>query len=87
MRKVKMSCVCLALGLVLLAAISSEAHPHAPGTPQTCCFDFFKGKIPVNKIKKIEKLDSRCANPGFLVTTEKKQICLREDLTSELEND
>uniref|UniRef100_A0AAY5EBB9 Chemokine interleukin-8-like domain-containing protein n=1 Tax=Electrophorus electricus TaxID=8005 RepID=A0AAY5EBB9_ELEEL len=43
---------------------SSSAH--APGTPQTCCFDFFKGKIPVNKIKKIEKLDSRCANPGFL---------------------
>uniref|UniRef100_A0A4W4G0L2 Chemokine interleukin-8-like domain-containing protein n=1 Tax=Electrophorus electricus TaxID=8005 RepID=A0A4W4G0L2_ELEEL len=72
---------------VLVAVVKHTMSLSSVGTPQTCCFDFFNGKIPVNKIKKIEKLDSRCANPGFLVTTEKRQICVGEDLTSELEND
>ncbi|XP_066505949.1 C-C motif chemokine 14-like [Hoplias malabaricus] len=73
--KMKMSCVCLALGLVLLIAVSSDASDTA-AHPDLCCFKFESMKIPPNKIIKVEKLDGRCPNPGYVVTTVAgKKIC------------
>ncbi|XP_066504603.1 C-C motif chemokine 4 homolog [Hoplias malabaricus] len=72
----KMNCVCLAIGLVLLIAASSDAEPLDPVHPELCCFDFVSMNIPPNEIIKVEKLHARCPKPGYVVTTEAgKKIC------------
>ncbi|XP_066506093.1 C-C motif chemokine 14-like [Hoplias malabaricus] len=84
--KMKMSCVCMALGLVLLIAVSSDAEPNV-FHPDLCCFDFVSMKIPANKIIQVERLDGRCPKPGYVVTTEAgKKFCF-ENFPSLFEQD
>ncbi|XP_036423688.1 C-C motif chemokine 3-like [Colossoma macropomum] len=76
--EMKMSCVCLVLGLVLLMTISSDAEPHGAGHPVQCCFSFTNIKIPPNLIIKVEKTPSECPKPGYVVTTPKNKFCKHE---------
>ncbi|KAL7862731.1 hypothetical protein SRHO_G00117150 [Serrasalmus rhombeus] len=77
--EMKMSCVCLVLGLVLLMTVSSDAAPHASGQPEMCCFNFVRFKVPKENIEKIEPTNSNCPQHGYVVTTTRnKQLCMKE---------
>ncbi|XP_036424055.1 C-C motif chemokine 3-like [Colossoma macropomum] len=79
--EMKMSCVCLVLGLVLLMTVSSDAGTYgtdSTGHPVQCCFSFFKAKIPPKLIVKVEKTPSECPKPGYVVTTRKAKLCKQE---------
>ncbi|KAL6480747.1 hypothetical protein MHYP_G00117800 [Metynnis hypsauchen] len=73
--EMKMSFVCLVLGLVLLITISSDAEPHGAGHPVQCCFSFSDVKIPPRLIIKVEKNPPDCPYPGYIVTTTKYKFC------------
>ncbi|XP_066506145.1 C-C motif chemokine 14-like [Hoplias malabaricus] len=73
----KMRCVCLALGLVLLIAVS-DATPHGLIHPYPCCFTFITFKIPPSEIKEIIKLHSSCPKEGYVAVTPKGRLCVRE---------
>ncbi|KAL7862733.1 hypothetical protein SRHO_G00117170 [Serrasalmus rhombeus] len=73
--EMKMRCVCLVLGLVLLMTISSDAQLHGAGQPDECCFSFSDFKIPPKRIIKVEKTSSDCPKPGYIVTTAKNKFC------------
>ncbi|KAL7862726.1 hypothetical protein SRHO_G00117100 [Serrasalmus rhombeus] len=74
--EMKMSCVCLVLGLVLLMTVSSDAQPHSVDDhPHNCCFNFVTFEIPDKEILKVEKIDSRCSNKGFVITTPRGKYC------------
>ncbi|XP_036423692.1 C-C motif chemokine 14-like [Colossoma macropomum] len=74
----KMSCVCLVLGLVLLMTVSSDAEPHGTGGPYQCCFEFVHFKIPEKNIIQVVKTHSNCPKPGYVVTTLRGQFCKEE---------
>ncbi|KAG9338091.1 hypothetical protein JZ751_027062 [Albula glossodonta] len=62
---------------VLLCLHHISAQPAALHAPTDCCFVFFKGKIPSANIMTVNKIDSNCPKPGFIVTTVKnKRFCL-----------
>ncbi|KAF7707729.1 hypothetical protein HF521_018947 [Silurus meridionalis] len=68
----KMRRVFLLLGFVLIMMFDLEAMPLAVmqvGQTESCCFNFFPGKIPSNKILKVTKTGSHCTQQGFIVTT------------------
>ncbi|XP_017554303.1 C-C motif chemokine 14-like [Pygocentrus nattereri] len=74
--EMKMSCVCLVLGLVLLMTVSSDANPHGlEGHPVNCCFNFVTFEIPDKEILEVEKIDSRCSKQGFVITTPRGRLC------------
>ncbi|KAL7862727.1 hypothetical protein SRHO_G00117110 [Serrasalmus rhombeus] len=74
--EMKMSCVCLVLGLVLLMTVSSDANPHGlEGHPDNCCFNFVTFEIPDKEILEAVKIDSRCPNEGFVITTPRGKYC------------
>ncbi|XP_060783086.1 C-C motif chemokine 14-like [Neoarius graeffei] len=78
----KMNRVVLVLGFVLIMGLYSDAQPMGTehiGEPKECCFEFFTGKIPPEKILKAIKTDSRCPQQGIIVTTPKlPRLCVRE---------
>ncbi|XP_017554308.1 C-C motif chemokine 14-like [Pygocentrus nattereri] len=76
--EMKMRCVCLVLGLVLLMTASSDSEPHGAGHPDECCFTFSDIKIPPKRIIKVEKTSSDCPQPGYIVTTVKNKFCKHE---------
>ncbi|KAL6480752.1 hypothetical protein MHYP_G00117850 [Metynnis hypsauchen] len=77
--EMKMSCVCLVLGLVLLMTVSSEAYPAVlSARPDVCCFHFMNFKIPVREILKIEKLHPSCPYPGYVFTVPRGRLCAKE---------
>uniref|UniRef100_A0A8C1K6S8 Chemokine interleukin-8-like domain-containing protein n=1 Tax=Cyprinus carpio TaxID=7962 RepID=A0A8C1K6S8_CYPCA len=73
------SSLCLVFGLVLLMARTSEAQPHASVVPKRCCFNFIDFQIPNKKIVSALKTSSRCPSPGIVVTTTKKELCVKPD--------
>ncbi|XP_017554310.1 C-C motif chemokine 14-like [Pygocentrus nattereri] len=73
--EMKMSCVCLVLGLVLLMTISSDAQPHALDHPRLCCFTFVTVNIPKKEILQVVKTDDNCSKPGYVYTTPKGKLC------------
>ncbi|XP_036424052.1 C-C motif chemokine 14-like [Colossoma macropomum] len=75
----KMSCVCLVLGLVLLMTISSDACPHGLCHPDLCCFNFITFKIPDTEILEVVKTHHNCPKTGYVFTTNKGKFC-KEDL-------
>uniref|UniRef100_A0A4W5JDR3 Chemokine interleukin-8-like domain-containing protein n=1 Tax=Hucho hucho TaxID=62062 RepID=A0A4W5JDR3_9TELE len=72
-----MKTTCLALGLLLLTVFHSYAIPLGLQTsPQSCCFSFFKGRVPSNRIVSIQKTHSGCPLAAFVVKTVKgKLLC------------
>ncbi|XP_017329053.3 regakine-1-like [Ictalurus punctatus] len=81
---VKMSCVFLVLGFVLIMALYSDAKPYGVDVvPEGCCFNFFTGKIPPQNILNVKKTGSRCPKQGFIVTTPKHtSLCVHEVATN-----
>ncbi|KAL6480750.1 hypothetical protein MHYP_G00117830 [Metynnis hypsauchen] len=76
--EMKMSCVCLVLGLVLLMTVCSDAT-QSSGQPQLCCFSFVPFKVPKENIVKVEPTNSNCPKSGYVVTTKKnKRLCMKE---------
>ncbi|KAL7885333.1 hypothetical protein AOLI_G00056280 [Acnodon oligacanthus] len=73
--EMKMSRVCLVLGLVLLMTVSSDANPLSLSHPDLCCFRFTYFNIPEEEILKIEKLHSNCPKNGYVFTTPQGRIC------------
>ncbi|XP_041693190.1 C-C motif chemokine 4 homolog [Coregonus clupeaformis] len=74
-----MKTTCLALGLLLLTVFHSYAIPLGLQTsPESCCFSFFKVRVPFNKIDSIKKTHSGCPLTAFVVKTVKgKEICFQ----------
>lgn len=42
----------------------------APAHPEDCCFDFFSGKIPPEKILKVKETGSNCREKGFMCVSD-----------------
>ncbi|KAF4094241.1 hypothetical protein AMELA_G00011010 [Ameiurus melas] len=82
----KISHVFLVLGFVLIMAIYSDAMPLSLN-PASCCFKFYNGKIPSDKILRAKRTDSRCSKQGVIVTTPRfpslcaREVTLNEDVT------
>ncbi|KAL6480743.1 hypothetical protein MHYP_G00117760 [Metynnis hypsauchen] len=76
--EMKMSCVCLVLGLVLLMTVSSDACPHAICQPHPCCFTFITFKIPDTEILKVVKTHRNCRKEGYVITTPKGIFCKKD---------
>ncbi|XP_060784451.1 C-C motif chemokine 14-like [Neoarius graeffei] len=78
----KMSHAFLVLGFVLIMGLYSDAQPlvfKCNGVLTECCFEFFTGKIPPEKILEAKKTDSCCPKKGFIVTTPKhSRLCVHE---------
>ncbi|XP_036423691.1 C-C motif chemokine 14-like [Colossoma macropomum] len=72
--EMKMSCVCLVLGLVLLMTVSSDATS-ALGHPDNCCFSFVTFKIPDKEILEAVKTHSSCPKQGYVYTTPRGRFC------------
>uniref|UniRef100_A0A8C1K7Z2 Chemokine interleukin-8-like domain-containing protein n=2 Tax=Cyprinus carpio TaxID=7962 RepID=A0A8C1K7Z2_CYPCA len=72
------SSLCLVFGLVLLMARTSEAQL-ALAVPKKCCFNFIDFQIPKNRIVSAVRISSRCPSPGIVVTTTKKELCVKPD--------
>uniref|UniRef100_A0A8C1K6H0 Chemokine interleukin-8-like domain-containing protein n=1 Tax=Cyprinus carpio TaxID=7962 RepID=A0A8C1K6H0_CYPCA len=72
------SSLCLVFGLVLLMAWTSEAQL-ALAVPKKCCFNFIDFQIPKNRIVSAVRISSRCPSPGIVVTTTKKELCVKPD--------
>ncbi|XP_017554299.1 C-C motif chemokine 4 homolog [Pygocentrus nattereri] len=81
--EMKMSCVCLVLGLVLLMTVSSDAQPLAvsQGHPDLCCFNFATSDIPDTEITGIVKTHHNCPKSGYVFTTPNGRFC-KKDLQS-----
>ncbi|XP_036423834.1 C-C motif chemokine 14-like [Colossoma macropomum] len=75
--EMKMSCVCLVLGLVLLMTVSSDGSA-AVGHPDPCCFCFITFKIPDTEILEAVKTHSNCPKPGFVYTTKRGRFCKKD---------
>ncbi|KAI5617219.1 hypothetical protein C0J50_23164 [Silurus asotus] len=56
----------LILGFTLISALYSNAQPFSLYAVP-CCFRFFKGKIPAERILKVEKTNSHCTMHGFML--------------------
>ncbi|XP_060783087.1 C-C motif chemokine 14-like [Neoarius graeffei] len=75
----KMNRVVLVLGFVLIMGLYSDALPEGPQHPKECCFEFFPGKIPPEKILNFTNTDPRCPQQGFIVTTPKlPRLCVHK---------
>ncbi|XP_017554309.1 C-C motif chemokine 14-like [Pygocentrus nattereri] len=72
--EMKMSWVCLVLGLVLLMTISSDATNFL-GHPDICCFSFVTFKIPDKEILEVVKTHSSCPRKGYVITTPRGRYC------------
>ncbi|KAL6480753.1 hypothetical protein MHYP_G00117860 [Metynnis hypsauchen] len=73
--EMKMSCVCLVLGLVLLLIISSDATDGIEAHPFPCCYNFITFKIPDKEILRVEKTHSECPKSGYVITTPRGKFC------------
>ncbi|XP_017554304.1 C-C motif chemokine 14-like [Pygocentrus nattereri] len=79
--EMKMSCVCLVLGLVLLMTVSSNAQPHSiEGHPDNCCFSFVTFEIPDKEILEAVKTHPSCPKTGFVVKTKSMGRLCKKDL-------
>ncbi|XP_036424059.1 C-C motif chemokine 14-like [Colossoma macropomum] len=76
--EMKMSCVCLVLGLVLLMTVSSDATDGSNAHPDPCCFSFTTSKISVEEILKFEKTHPDCPKQGYVVTTPRGRFCKKD---------
>ncbi|KAL6480754.1 hypothetical protein MHYP_G00117870 [Metynnis hypsauchen] len=77
--EMKMSCVCLVLGLVLLMTVSSESYPAVlGGFPHPCCFNFITFKIPDKEILRVEKTHDACPKSGYVITTPRGKFCKKK---------
>nr|XP_055047995.1 C-C motif chemokine 4-like [Misgurnus anguillicaudatus] len=84
----RITSVCLILGLMLMATTKSEAQQDngrplaAPVPAASCCFSFIGFPIPVNKVKSAERTSSFCSNKAVVVTTVKgNMFCVKPDET------
>ncbi|KAG5839792.1 hypothetical protein ANANG_G00208750 [Anguilla anguilla] len=73
--------ICLALLLYGIMPHHADGHPMAVAVatdgPESCCFKFFKGRIPSANIVTITKIYSDCPHQGFIVKTVKeKSFCV-----------
>ncbi|KAL6480755.1 hypothetical protein MHYP_G00117880 [Metynnis hypsauchen] len=73
--EMKMRCVCLVLGLVLLMTISSDATNGPNVHPSPCCYNFITFKIPDKEVLRVEKTHSGCPKPGYVITTPRGRFC------------
>ncbi|KAL6480756.1 hypothetical protein MHYP_G00117890 [Metynnis hypsauchen] len=73
--EMKMSCVCLVLGLVLLMTVSSNSATLSLGHPDNCCFSFATLKIPDAEILEVVKTHSSCPKSGYVYTTLRGRLC------------
>ncbi|XP_036424060.1 C-C motif chemokine 18-like [Colossoma macropomum] len=77
--EMKMSCVCLVLGLVLLMTLSSDAGTgDIDDHPDICCFSFITFKIPDKEILKVKRLHPDCPKQGFVITTPRGRFCMKD---------
>ncbi|KAL7885332.1 hypothetical protein AOLI_G00056270 [Acnodon oligacanthus] len=76
--EMKTSRVCLALGLVLLMTVSSDAAPFAPAHPELCCFNFATSEIPDAEITGVVKTHPNCPKSGYVFTTPNGRICKKD---------
>ncbi|XP_053361622.1 C-C motif chemokine 5-like [Clarias gariepinus] len=75
----KTSCVFFVLGFVIVMAFSSEAQPFSVNH-DSCCFEFFEGKIPPAHVRQVQVIDSHCPQHGFIVrTTKHHKLCVRKN--------
>ncbi|KAG5839793.1 hypothetical protein ANANG_G00208760 [Anguilla anguilla] len=76
--------ICLALLLYGIVPHHADGQPIAVGvatdSPERCCFNFFKARIPIANIVSMKKIYSGCPHQGFIVKTVKgKLFCVDEE--------
>uniref|UniRef100_UPI0037E7571F LOW QUALITY PROTEIN: C-C motif chemokine 22-like n=1 Tax=Semicossyphus pulcher TaxID=241346 RepID=UPI0037E7571F len=66
-----MKTLCFSLGLLLIVCCCDGAIPNALRniTPRNCCFNFYKGSLPLNVVSDIIKTHSSCQYKAFIVRT------------------
>ncbi|KAG5284669.1 hypothetical protein AALO_G00029190 [Alosa alosa] len=75
----KTTCMCLALALVIMMAVTSEAFIYSlETTPKGCCFKFLDASIniPKSDIISAEKTDPKCPKPAIVVTVPGRDFCV-----------
>ncbi|XP_070764080.1 C-C motif chemokine 3-like [Enoplosus armatus] len=69
--------------LLLLTVYYCTAIPRGVNevTPGPCCFKFFTGRIPQQRIINIVKTHSKCHEKGFVVSTDRgNEVCVSQNL-------
>ncbi|KAG9274743.1 C-C motif chemokine 8 isoform X5 [Astyanax mexicanus] len=61
-------CGSLLLGLLIVLHLQSCVEACYAQAPLTCCFGFYKGKMPLDQIEKYEVLRGACPHPGVVFT-------------------
>ncbi|KAI7814926.1 C-C motif chemokine 36.1 [Triplophysa rosa] len=70
--------ISLLVGLLVVTWIQSGVMASHAKQPVECCFQFYKSKIPHQKIKSYERTRSECALAGVIFMTVKDlQICVK----------
>ncbi|XP_063058483.1 monocyte chemotactic protein 1B-like [Engraulis encrasicolus] len=68
----KTACICLALGLVVMMALSSEALIYGvEAAPKDCCFNFVSNRMNMKSkaIVTARRTDAKCPKAAIIVTT------------------
>nr|XP_055049826.1 C-C motif chemokine 36.1 [Misgurnus anguillicaudatus] len=70
--------ISLLVGLLVVTWLQSGVKANSGNVPDECCFEFFRGKIPINKIDSYLKTRSECPNAGVIFITKKPlRICVK----------
>ncbi|KAG9274739.1 C-C motif chemokine 8-like [Astyanax mexicanus] len=67
----------LLLGLLVVLCLQSCVEGQHMNEPSVCCFSFYKGRIPLQRIMKYETTRSDCTKPGVVFTVwSGKRVCV-----------
>ncbi|XP_073714937.1 C-C motif chemokine 36.1 [Misgurnus anguillicaudatus] len=70
--------ISLLVGLLVVTWLQSGVKANSGNVPDECCFEFFRGKIPIDKIDSYLKTRSECPYAGVIFITKKPlRICVK----------
>lgn len=73
-------CYFFLVGLLVVIWLQCDAASSNANEPAQCCFQFFRGKIPIDKIDYYLETKSVCPNAGVVFVTKKSiHVCVKPD--------
>uniref|UniRef100_A0A8C1BW58 C-C motif chemokine n=1 Tax=Cyprinus carpio TaxID=7962 RepID=A0A8C1BW58_CYPCA len=74
-------CLCLFIGLLVVAFLQSSVMCNNANLPSECCFNYDGRKIPIAKIISYVKTRMDCTKPGVIFVTMKgSRLCVDPEL-------